>query len=86
MADREHSPRVRLILTDMARVCERLALQAEHTAPRTPKQRLSSMEPTDRRIMKLTLKSFRGGRRGLAGISHTGPRVVATTFGTRLGD
>jgi hypothetical protein len=36
--------------------------------------------------MKLTLKSFRGGRRGLAGISHTRPRVVATTFGTRLGD
>jgi hypothetical protein len=38
MADREHSPRVRLILTDMARVWERLALEAEHTAPRTAKQ------------------------------------------------
>ena len=38
MADREHSPRVRLILTDMARVWERLTLEAEHTAPRTPKQ------------------------------------------------
>ena len=38
MADREHSPRVRLILTDMARVWERLALEAEHTPPRTAKQ------------------------------------------------
>ena len=38
MAEREHSQRVRLILTDMARVWERLALEAEHTAPRTAKQ------------------------------------------------
>jgi hypothetical protein len=38
MAEREHSQRVRLILTDMARVWERLTLEAEHTAPRTPKQ------------------------------------------------
>ena len=38
MAEREHSHRVRLILIDMARTWERLALEAEHTAPQTPKQ------------------------------------------------
>ena len=38
MSERENSPRVRLILTDMARIWERLALEKEHTAPRTPKQ------------------------------------------------
>jgi hypothetical protein len=39
MADREHTYRVQSILIDMARTWDRLALEAEHNAPRvTPKQ------------------------------------------------
>jgi hypothetical protein len=39
MADREPF-RVQSILIDMARTWDRLALEAEHTAPPTPKQML----------------------------------------------
>jgi hypothetical protein len=38
MTDRAQTFRVQSILIDMARTWERLALEAEHTAPRTPKQ------------------------------------------------
>ena len=41
MADREHTFRVQSILIDMARTWERLALEAEQSAPTvTPKQAL----------------------------------------------
>ena len=38
MADRAQTFRLQSILIDIARTWERLALEAEHSTPRTPKQ------------------------------------------------